>query len=82
MRRLDELYLELPYFGSRKFAVVLGREWRKRISRKRMTTSDVSEERILFFYPFFSETGAHELSGLKRSIFLNSSKVFGPKSFS
>lgn len=36
MRRLDELYLELPYFGSRKFAVVLGREWRKRISRKRV----------------------------------------------
>ena len=36
MRRLDELYLELPYFGSRKFAVVLGREWRQRISRKRV----------------------------------------------
>src|SRR5947209_2570333 len=28
MRRPDELYLELPYFGSRKFAVVLGRELR------------------------------------------------------
>ena len=36
MRRLDQLYLELPYFGSRKFAVVLGREWRQRISRKRV----------------------------------------------
>jgi putative transposase len=36
MRRLDELYLEVPYFGSRKFAVVLGREQRQRISRKRV----------------------------------------------
>src|SRR5438270_7049878 len=36
MRRLDELYLESPYFGSRKFAVVLGREWRQSISRKRV----------------------------------------------
>jgi len=36
MRRLDELYLELPYFGSRKFAVLLGRERRERISRKRV----------------------------------------------
>lgn len=36
MRRLDELYLALPYFGSRKFAVVLGREWRQSISRKRV----------------------------------------------
>src|SRR5438270_1624978 len=36
MRRLDELYLELPYFGSRKFAVVLGRELRQSISRKRV----------------------------------------------
>jgi putative transposase len=35
-RRLDELYLELPYFGSRKFAVLLGRERRERISRKRV----------------------------------------------
>ena len=26
MRRLDELYLALPYFGSGKFAAVLGRE--------------------------------------------------------
>jgi putative transposase len=36
MRRLDELYLELPYFGSRKFAVLLGRERRQPISRKRV----------------------------------------------
>jgi putative transposase len=36
MWRLDELYLELPYFGSRKFAVVLGQEWRRPISRKRV----------------------------------------------
>ena len=28
MRRLDELYLQLPYFGSRKFTVLLGRERR------------------------------------------------------
>ena len=36
MRRLDELYLELPYFGSRKFAVLLGQERRQPISRKRV----------------------------------------------
>jgi uncharacterized protein DUF3489 len=36
MRRLDELYLQLPYFGSRKFTVLLGRERRRRISRKRV----------------------------------------------
>jgi putative transposase len=36
MRRLDQLYLELPYFGSRKFAVLLGRERREHISRKRV----------------------------------------------
>jgi putative transposase len=36
MRRLDELYLELPYFGSRKFAVLLGRERPQPISRKRV----------------------------------------------
>ena len=36
MRQLDELYLELPYFGSRKFAVLLGRERQQRISRKRV----------------------------------------------
>ena len=36
MRRLNELYLELPYFGSRKLAVLLGRERRERISRKRV----------------------------------------------
>jgi putative transposase len=36
MRRLDELYLELPYFGSRKFAVLLGRELRRPINRKRV----------------------------------------------
>jgi len=36
MRRLDELYLELPYFGSRKFAVVLEQEWRQAVNRKRV----------------------------------------------
>src|SRR5947209_18193106 len=36
MRRLDELDLELAYFGGRTFAVVLGREWRQSISRKRV----------------------------------------------
>jgi putative transposase len=36
MRRLDELYLELPYFGSRKFAVVLSRERHQPINRKRV----------------------------------------------
>lgn len=36
MRRLDELYLELPCFGSRKFAVLLGQERRQPISRKRV----------------------------------------------
>jgi putative transposase len=36
MRRLDELYLELPYFGSRKFAVLLGWELRRPINRKRV----------------------------------------------
>ena len=36
MRRLDELYLEWPYFGSRKFAVVLRQERRQSISRKRV----------------------------------------------
>jgi putative transposase len=36
MRRRDGLYLELPYFGSRKFAVLLARERREAISRKRV----------------------------------------------
>ncbi len=26
-RRMDELYMECPFFGSRKFAVVLGAEF-------------------------------------------------------
>src|SRR6185295_5016194 len=33
-----------------------------------------------FLYSFSSETGVQDLSGSKRSIFLNSSRVFGPKS--
>ena len=40
MRRLDELYLELPYFGSRKFAVLLGRERRQPHQPKTRATTD------------------------------------------
>lgn len=36
LRRLDQLYLEYPYYGSRKFAVVLGEEFGQPISRKRV----------------------------------------------
>lgn len=36
LRRLDELYLECPFYGSRKFAVVLAAEFQKALNRKRM----------------------------------------------
>ena len=36
LRRLDELYLEFPYYGSRRFAVVVAREFGRPINRKRI----------------------------------------------
>ncbi len=33
-------------------------------------------------FPYSSKTGVHDLSGLKRSILMNSLRVAGPKSFS
>ena len=36
LRRLDELYLEFPYYGSRRFAVVLAREFGRPVNRKRI----------------------------------------------
>jgi hypothetical protein len=44
----------------------------------------VAEDRgeSLGFYSSFSRTGVQDLSGLKRSIFMNSLSVSNPKSFS
>jgi putative transposase len=36
MRRIDELYVECPYYGSRRFAVVLSAEWQQPFNRKRL----------------------------------------------
>lgn len=36
MRRLDQLYLEHPYYGSRRMAVVVSTEWGQEVSRKRV----------------------------------------------
>jgi len=36
LRRLDKLYLEFPYYGSRRMAVVLSQESGQQINRKRM----------------------------------------------
>jgi putative transposase len=36
MRRLDELYMECPYYGSRKMAAAIAMEWEQRINRKRV----------------------------------------------
>ncbi len=36
LRRLDQLYLDFPYYGSRRFAVVLAEEFRQPINRKRV----------------------------------------------
>ena len=36
MRRLDELYLEHPYYGSRRLAAVLSEEWGQGVNRKRV----------------------------------------------
>lgn len=36
MRRLDELYLEFPYYGSRKMAAAIAQEWNQAINRKRV----------------------------------------------
>jgi putative transposase len=36
MRRLDELYMEYPYYGSRKMAAAVAREWSQAINRKRV----------------------------------------------
>lgn len=36
LRRLDQLYLDHPYYGSRKFAVVLSQELGQQINRKRI----------------------------------------------
>ena len=36
MRRIDELYLECPYYGSRRFAAVLSAEWAQPFNRKRL----------------------------------------------
>ena len=36
LRRMDELYLECPFYGSRKFAIVLATEFQRPFNRKRM----------------------------------------------
>jgi len=36
LRRLDQLYLDFPYYGSRRFAVVLAEEFQQPINRKRI----------------------------------------------
>jgi putative transposase len=36
LRRLDQLYLDFPYYGSRRFAVVLSEEFQQSINRKRI----------------------------------------------
>ncbi len=36
LRRLDQLYLDFPYYGSRRFAVVLSQEFPQPINRKRV----------------------------------------------
>jgi putative transposase len=36
LRRLDQLYLDFPYYGSRRFAVVLSQEFGQAINRKRV----------------------------------------------
>src|SRR5215831_14139280 len=40
-----------------------------------------NEHRLDSLYSSSSGTGAHDLSGLKRSIFTNSARLVGPKSF-
>lgn len=36
MRRLDQLYLEHPYYGSRRMAAAVSAEWSQQINRKRV----------------------------------------------
>ena len=36
LRRLDELYMEFPYYGSRRLAVVLAQQLQQPINRKRV----------------------------------------------
>ena len=36
LRRLDQLYMHFPYYGSRRFAVVLSQEFQQPINRKRV----------------------------------------------
>ncbi len=54
---------------------------RIRRKRQRLTANCIRLD-WAFFYSGLSGTGVQDLSGLKSSIFLNSSRVVGPRSFS